>query len=82
MIAFLRRPVGDLSWKNRYIHACELGGDGNHGLQKKRKHDDPDDFSLSAGKGYFVDAAKMQSYLEGIDLETPVSRYVMKHGLC
>ena len=57
---------------NRYIHACELGGDGNHGLQKKHKRDDPDDVSLCEGKGYFVDPAKMKTYLEDISSEPPV----------
>ncbi|EPS97785.1 hypothetical protein FOMPIDRAFT_1078663, partial [Fomitopsis schrenkii] len=56
-----------------YIHACELGGDGNHGLQKKRKCDDPEDVSLCEGKGYFVDPATMKSYLESIELEAAVS---------
>ncbi|KAH9913611.1 uncharacterized protein B0H18DRAFT_1088007 [Fomitopsis serialis] len=62
------------NWKDTpselaYIHASELGGDGNHGLQKKRKRDDPDDVSLSEGQGYFVHPSKMQSYLEAIDSE-------------
>lgn len=59
-----------------YIHACELGGDGNHGLQKKRKHDDPHDQSLAPGRGYFVDPVKMEQYLGEIDSESPVSRIV------
>ncbi|TFY54299.1 hypothetical protein EVJ58_g8946 [Rhodofomes roseus] len=64
------------NWKDTppdlaYIHACELGGDGNHGLQKKRKRDDPNDVSLSEGQGYFVDPAKTKTYLEEIDSETP-----------
>ncbi|EPS93583.1 hypothetical protein FOMPIDRAFT_7649, partial [Fomitopsis schrenkii] len=62
------------NWKDTppdlaYIHACELGGDGNHGLQKKRKRDDPNDVSLCQGKGYFVDPDIMKTYLEGIDSE-------------
>ncbi|KAH9830168.1 uncharacterized protein C8Q71DRAFT_717179, partial [Rhodofomes roseus] len=52
-----------------YIHACELGGDGNHGLQKKRKRDDPADTSLSEGKGFFVHPEKMKKYLEEISSE-------------
>lgn len=63
---------------SRYIHACELGGDGNHGLQKKRKRDDPEDVSLCEGKGYFVDPATMKSYLESIELEAAVSELVTK----
>ncbi|KAH9929427.1 uncharacterized protein B0H18DRAFT_1084196 [Fomitopsis serialis] len=62
------------NWKDTpteltYIHACELGGDGNHGLQKKRKRDDPNDWSLWEGRGYFVEHAIMKEYLEGIDAE-------------
>ncbi|TFY50348.1 hypothetical protein EVJ58_g11087, partial [Rhodofomes roseus] len=49
-----------------YIHGCELGGDGNHGLQKKRKRDDPADTSLAEGQGFFVDPAKTKDYLEEI----------------
>ncbi|KAH9932516.1 uncharacterized protein B0H18DRAFT_871282, partial [Fomitopsis serialis] len=52
-----------------YIHGCELGGDGNHGLQKKRKHDDPADVSLCEGHGFFVDPTKMTSYLAEIEAE-------------
>ncbi|GBE89741.1 hypothetical protein SCP_1700660 [Sparassis crispa] len=52
-----------------YIHACELGGDGNHGLQKKRKHDDPNDISLGLGQGYFVHPDKMTQYMESIEAE-------------
>lgn len=61
---------------HRYIHACELGGDGNHGLQKKRKRDDPNDVSLCQGKGYFVDPDIMKTYLEGIDSEAAVSQVI------
>lgn len=57
---------------SRYIHACELGGDGNHGLQKKTKRDDPEDTSLSEGLGYFVDSEKMKAYLESVEVEDPV----------
>ncbi|KAH9928327.1 uncharacterized protein B0H18DRAFT_874930, partial [Fomitopsis serialis] len=56
-----------------YIHGCELGGDGNHGLQKKRKRDDPADVSLGEGRGFFVDPMKMQTYLAEIDAEAAVS---------
>lgn len=70
-----------LNTLNRYIHACELGGDGNHGLQKKRKRDDPEDVSLSEGKGYFVDPATMKLYLEGIEAEAAVSEPVRKRYL-
>ncbi|EPS99172.1 hypothetical protein FOMPIDRAFT_1091383, partial [Fomitopsis schrenkii] len=55
-----------------YIHVCELGGDGNHGLQKKMKHDDPEDKSLSEGLGYFIDSETMKGYLESVDVEDPV----------
>ncbi|KZT04100.1 uncharacterized protein LAESUDRAFT_738039 [Laetiporus sulphureus 93-53] len=54
-----------------YIHACELGGDGNHGLQKKHKCDDPNDVSLAPSQGYFVDAHKMKDYMEDIQSEPP-----------
>lgn len=61
----------------RYIHACELGGDGNHRLQKKIKRDDPDDVSLSEGLGYFVDREKMKIYLDNVDLEAAVRPHVL-----
>ncbi|EPS93236.1 hypothetical protein FOMPIDRAFT_1094913, partial [Fomitopsis schrenkii] len=65
------------NWKDTpsalaYIHACELGGDGNHGLQKKTKRDDPDDISLSEGLGFFVDREKMKTYLDNVDVEPAV----------
>ncbi|EPS93353.1 hypothetical protein FOMPIDRAFT_1136340, partial [Fomitopsis schrenkii] len=56
-----------------YIHTCELGGDGNHGLQKKTKHDNPEDVSLSEGVGYFVDREKMKTCLDQVEIEPPVS---------
>ncbi len=65
------RVVHSLNYRS-YIHACELGGDGNHGLQKKRKRDDPSDMSLAPGQGYFVDARKMKDYMEDIQSEPPV----------
>ena len=74
--------VGARLTARRYIHACELGGDGNHGLQKKRKHNDPDDASLCEGKGYFVDPAKMKTYLEGIKSEAAVSGLSWRVDLC
>ncbi|KAL6300832.1 hypothetical protein BKA93DRAFT_819272 [Sparassis latifolia] len=53
----------------RYIHTCELGGNGNHGLQKKRKHDDPNDISLGLRQGYFVHPDKMSEYMDSIEAE-------------
>ncbi|KAL6298965.1 hypothetical protein BKA93DRAFT_830299 [Sparassis latifolia] len=52
-----------------YIHVCELGGDGNHSLQKKRKHDDLNDVSLGLGQGYFVHPDKITWYMESIEAE-------------
>ncbi|GBE89483.1 hypothetical protein SCP_1601450 [Sparassis crispa] len=52
-----------------YIHTCELSGDGNHGLQKKRKHDDLNDVSLGLGQGYFVHPDKMSEYMDSIEAE-------------
>ncbi|OCH85162.1 hypothetical protein OBBRIDRAFT_740373 [Obba rivulosa] len=56
------------NWKDTpkelsYIHRIFLGGDGNHSLQKKAKHDDPDDISLAPGKVFFIDHTKMAKYL-------------------
>ncbi|KAL6302304.1 hypothetical protein BKA93DRAFT_737195, partial [Sparassis latifolia] len=59
-----------------YIHTCELGGDGNHSLQKKRKHDDPNDVSLGLGQGYFVHPDKMTRYMESIEAEPAVRQLV------
>ncbi|KAH9936583.1 uncharacterized protein B0H18DRAFT_868044, partial [Fomitopsis serialis] len=83
-----------VNWKDTpkdlsYVHACELGGDGNHGLQKKCKRDDPDDVSLCEGKGYFVDPKKMKNYLDEIASEPAVSTNTRlasfladSHGTC
>ncbi|KAL6299356.1 hypothetical protein BKA93DRAFT_742425 [Sparassis latifolia] len=59
-----------------YIHACELGGAGNHSLQKKRKHDDLNDVSLRLGQGYFVHQDKMTRYMESIKAEPAVCQPV------
>ncbi|THH17939.1 hypothetical protein EUX98_g9037 [Antrodiella citrinella] len=54
-----------------YIYRIELGGDGNFGLQKKSKHDDPNDHSLAPHQGFFVDEVKMRPYLKQIEEEDP-----------
>ncbi|THH29101.1 hypothetical protein EUX98_g5085 [Antrodiella citrinella] len=57
-----------------YIHRIELSRDGNFGLQKKSKHDDPNDHNLAPHQGCFVDETKMGPYVKQIEEEdTPTT---------
>ena len=43
-----------------------LSTDGNFHLQRKNKHDDPDDVALNGGNAYFVDTGPYRDYLNHI----------------
>ncbi len=49
---------------SRYIYRIVIGCDGNHSLHKKAKREDPNDVSLAASQGYFVNHKDMATYLE------------------
>ena len=58
--------------RDSYLYQSNLGGDGNSKLQKKMKHDDPDDVSLGEGDAFYVPDCLIKPYLDEIDQEPQV----------
>lgn len=45
-----------------HIYTLFLSTDGNFRLQRKNKNDDPDDYALNDGNGYFVETERYREY--------------------
>jgi len=65
---------GDHDWLTlRHKYTLFLSTDGNFRLQRKRKHDDPDDEALNNGRAYFVEDKRYMVYLDQVDQPDDVS---------
>ena len=51
---------------SRHKYTLFIAADGNFRLQRKRKLDDPEDFALNSGNGYFVETERYQSYVSTV----------------
>jgi hypothetical protein len=78
--AFHSRQSLDSTDKHlRHKFKLYLSGDGNFKLQRKNKHDDPDDVTLNAGNGYFVETEDYQRYLKLVKPTEDVSQLYLSY---
>ncbi|KDQ15216.1 hypothetical protein BOTBODRAFT_73850, partial [Botryobasidium botryosum FD-172 SS1] len=56
-----------------YLKMLELSVDGNFRLQLKKKSEEPTDFHLHDGRGYFVPSKEYQEYIDTVVFEPETS---------
>ncbi|KAF9486051.1 hypothetical protein BDN70DRAFT_988377 [Pholiota conissans] len=62
-----KSTIDTASDKEAHKYTLFLSTDGNFRLQRKNKHDDPDDSALNNGRAYFVEEQDYIAYLNAVD---------------
>jgi hypothetical protein len=75
----LQQSLDSTDMHLRHKFKLHLSGDSNFKLQRKNKRDDPDDITLNAGNGYFVETEEYQRYLKLVKLTEDVSQLYLSY---